>query len=369
MGERLRIGFVGAGAVNFGGGEGPWDHASRLEKIDGIEVVGVADPDMERARGKLAERHHQMYEGAEVFGDFREMIERTGPEAVWIGVPPNVHGVDAEGLDIEIQCARAGVSMFIEKPLSASRPERVRPVAEIVEGSEVVTGVGYMFRYSRAVHEMRRILEETGAAPRVFSGRYDCAYSGIRKAAWWDVRKVGGPIVEQATHFVDLARFLMGDAELGSVKGVAIGGDKPLGRLEDVPLDPEGRRFDEGVPAEYRPACATAAVWSFADGGIGSLVHGALLHGGKYESELEVWADGLRLVLVDPYGDCRLLVRRPHSEETEVMDFGDDDSYLAEDVAFVEALRTGDGGTIRSPYGDAFKTHELTWAIADAVAE
>ena len=34
----LRVGFVGAGAVNFGGPEGPWDHATRLEKIGGVEV-------------------------------------------------------------------------------------------------------------------------------------------------------------------------------------------------------------------------------------------------------------------------------------------------------------------------------------------
>ena len=37
-GKVLRVGFVGAGKVNFGGSEGPWDHASRLERIGNIEV-------------------------------------------------------------------------------------------------------------------------------------------------------------------------------------------------------------------------------------------------------------------------------------------------------------------------------------------
>ncbi|MBT4499046.1 MAG: gfo/Idh/MocA family oxidoreductase, partial [Gemmatimonadetes bacterium] len=55
-----------------------------------------------------------------------------------------------------------------------------------------------------------------------------------------------------------------------------------------------------------------------------------------------------------------------HSEETETIRFADDDSYLEEDVAFVEALRTGDRSEIRSSYEDAFKTFELTWAITDA---
>jgi len=49
----MRIGFVGAGQVNFGGGEGPWDHASRLEKLFPrypLEIVGIADPDLERCK-------------------------------------------------------------------------------------------------------------------------------------------------------------------------------------------------------------------------------------------------------------------------------------------------------------------------------
>ena len=37
--KKLRVGFVGAGAVNFGSGGLPWDHASRLEKIGGVQVV------------------------------------------------------------------------------------------------------------------------------------------------------------------------------------------------------------------------------------------------------------------------------------------------------------------------------------------
>jgi len=368
MDGRLKIGFIGAGAVNFGGGEGPWDHASRLEKIEGIEVVGVADPDVERARGKLAERDHEMYRAAEIFGDYREMLEKARPDAVWIGVPPNAHGVEEDGLDIEIRCAAAGVDMFVEKPLSAFRPERVRPVVTAIAESGVTVSVGYMFRYSRAVAEMKRILAESGA-PRAFSGRYNCAYSGILKPEWWDIRMTGGLIVEQATHFADLARFLVGDVELDSVKAVAIRGSEPMGRLGDVPLREDGGRFDDAVDPTNRHACATTAVWKYVDGAVGSLVHGTLLHGGKYESELEVWADGLRLVLVDPYGDCRLLVRRPHSEETETIRFAEDDSYLAEDVAFVEALRTGDRSKICSRYEDAFKTFELTWAITDAAAD
>ena len=41
---------------------------------------------------------------------------------------------------------------------------------------------------------------------------------------------------------------------------------------------------------------------------------------------------------------------------------------LTEDLAFVEAVRTGNPAGIRSPYADAFRTFELTWAITDAAS-
>ena len=56
MANQLRIAFIGAGGVNFGGAEGPWDHASRLEKIGDVSVAGVADPDTARATRVLQAR-------------------------------------------------------------------------------------------------------------------------------------------------------------------------------------------------------------------------------------------------------------------------------------------------------------------------
>jgi len=73
-----------------------------------------------------------------------------------------------------------------------------------------------------------------------------------------------------------------------------------------------------------------------------------------------------RLVLADPYGDCRLSVRRPGGEAAAVESFADDDPYLSEDAAFVQAVRTGERSLIRSGYADALRTHELAWSIRTA---
>jgi predicted dehydrogenase len=389
-GGDLRIGFIGAGAVNFGGGEGPWDHAGRLEKIGGVRIVGIADPDTARARKVLAARRKgpasAMYAEAAVDADFRSMIGRTRPDAVFIGVPPAAHAAARPPGDIELVCAAAGVHMFIEKPLAAVPPEKLAPVAEAMRKAArkgLVISVGYMFRYSLAVRKMQEILSRTPGGVRAVVARYNCAYSQILKPEWWDVRQTGGPIVEQATHFCDLARLFGGEVDLPSVQAVAIDPLSEKAALADMPTGADGKRLDHGVAARHQVPRSTAAVWRFKNGAIGSLTHAALLHGAKYESELEVWGDGLRLVLQDPYGRCRLLVRRPHKEKTEVLgDFAADDPYLSEDIAFVDAVRAAAIGSrgkaagrgreptdIRSTYADALKTHEFTWAIRRAAED
>ena len=65
--------------------------------------------------------------------------------------------------------------------------------------------------------------------------RYACAYSTIQKRDWWDITVCGGPIVEQATHFVDLLRFFGGEIIQDSIQAVAVG---PKYELSDMPEDP-----------------------------------------------------------------------------------------------------------------------------------
>lgn len=52
----------------------------------------------------------------------------------------------------------------------------------------------------------------------------------------WDTSLSGGPIVEQATHFVDLMRFFGGEIVEDTVKAVAVGPEQPL---SDMPKAPE----------------------------------------------------------------------------------------------------------------------------------
>ena len=88
----LRIAFVGSGAVNFGGAEGPWDHSARLEQLGGVDVVAIVDPLVAKARAvlerKLAGPHHHMYRNCVVLASCSEVLameEQRRPQAAFIG--------------------------------------------------------------------------------------------------------------------------------------------------------------------------------------------------------------------------------------------------------------------------------------------
>ncbi|KAI9983751.1 hypothetical protein PInf_007822 [Phytophthora infestans] len=47
--------------------------------------------------------------------------------------------------------------------------------------------------------------------------RYSCTYANIPSPFWWSSEHFGGPIIEQVTHFADIARYLVGDGGMDTV--------------------------------------------------------------------------------------------------------------------------------------------------------
>lgn len=211
---------------------------------------------------------------------------------------------------------------------------------------------------------MKELITAHGGKVIAFNCRYYNAYSEMRKNFWWDVDASGGPIVEQATHFCDLARFLCGDIKDGSVQASCLPATDPSGAGK---LSSFKHPCEEGVPEERLPPRTCAAMWRFEEGGLGTVMHAIALHGEKYESQIDVLMDGLRMTLYEPYHpECSLRVRKSGSDDEEVIPYGTDDPYRRELEVFFDAVRTGNADGVRSPYSDAAKTYNFTWAIRRA---
>ncbi|KAG2523976.1 hypothetical protein BBO99_00005077 [Phytophthora kernoviae] len=323
-----RVALVGAGAVNFGGAEGPWDHASRLEKL-GAVVVAVVDPLTDKAQEKVDARRAN-----------KEFAH------VWANT--------------EVACALARTC--------SSRNHCRTPVDEVTKYAaevealrkekKLVVSVGYMFRYSLFGEKIKELLH--GKQVVCLMARYNCTYAAIPSPFWWNSAHCGGPIVEQATHFADISRYLVGEVDMDTVYSRSVKASLSpgnIGYLEKVPVD------ETIIPEENRVPRAHVANWYFKSGALGNLVHGALLQGEAYDASLEIMADGLRIGVVKPYSETPTLkVLQGDSDEELTFEFPGDDMYLTEDREFLKAIH-GESEDIRCQYQDAVNTYALTCKI------
>ena len=306
-----RVGLVGAGGV-------AQRHARVLNSLPGVRVAGVTDVRPEAASA-LAEAHD-----TSVYPDLAALLD-DGPDAVYVCVPPFAHG------PAERAVIAAGLPMFVEKPLAADLDTAVE-LAGLIAERGLRTSVGHHWRYLPVVDRARELL--AGRAIRLVAGAW---LDKVPPVAWWArADRSGGPIVEQAAHVLDLARYLAGE-----VTDVWAAGNGTPPAVEGADVDG-----------------ATVAGLRFSSGAVGTLAHTCVL-GWKERAGLEIYADGLALAI----SETELVVRDGDDEEKTPSD--PDTARVAVDRAFIEAVR-GEADDIRVPYAEALRTHALAVRIAEA---
>lgn len=370
-GDDFNVAIIGAGNVNFGSDEGPWNHSYRLEQKLGprLKVVALIDPVLERSADVLAKKRASFvksaYESTQTYKSVAEfaaaaMTPEQKPRMILIGCPPAFRGSDQVGRDIELQLLKLfpGIALFVEKPVAAGEVARAFTVANAIKQSQVICSVGYMLRYLKAVQMMKNIIKDNNLTVMCTIARYACAYESIAKSHWWNKPLSGGPIVEQGTHFCDLSRYFGGDVEIASVQAHSVEWDEEPGRLSKIRID------ESTIEPENRIPRVTTANWKYKSGAVGTLTHLVALQGKAYSCEIEVYCDGYLLKLIDPYNAPILHVRRPGSDLDEVYTFEQDDPFLSEVSTIIDVIEQGSlASEILSSFEDACRTYELTWAI------
>lgn len=331
----VRIGFIGVGGIAT-------PHLINLQSLEGAEVVALCDVSIDRCEASVARvngalRARQRPDAepprelaARMFTDAKKMLSDAKPDAVYIAVPPFAHG------DLERSVVAAGKHLFVEKPVGLSM-ELAREIESRIKDAGVISCVGYQSRCSDAVDKAREALKEMPIG--LVQGTY---YGPLPGVAWWKVQaQSGGQIVEQATHTVDLMRFLAGD--IASV--YAVGSTKLLGDVEGLDI------FD-----------VNAATFTFQSGAVGSLLTTCAL-GGWVGPD---WYRGVSLfsrdLVVSVWLD-RVTIRRGGSDETHTAKL---DAMREADRLFVEAAATGDRSKIRSDYANGVRTLQVTLAALES---
>jgi myo-inositol 2-dehydrogenase / D-chiro-inositol 1-dehydrogenase len=172
-------------------------HLEVLARERGVEIVGPRLADARAGRGPGASLRR-----SGLSADVEELLAHERLDAAWITVPPHAHG------PIEHALIAAGVPFFVEKPLSGDRATG-EAIARAVADAGLIAAVGYHWRALDTIAELRARLA-AGPPVAMVTGAW---HSSTPPPAWWRSQaSSGGQFVEQATHLLDLARHLLGEA-------------------------------------------------------------------------------------------------------------------------------------------------------------
>lgn len=173
----LRAGLVGLGVMGL-------NHARILSSLSGVQLVAIADPDVEpeKATG-----------GTRVVPDLDALLE-IGVDYAVVAAPTHTH------LEVGKVLAEAGVHALVEKPL-AGTAEDAFAVASAFADAGLIGAVGHIERYNPALREARQRLSagELGEIYQVSTRRQSPFPARIA-----DV----GVVLDLATHDIDLTRWV-----------------------------------------------------------------------------------------------------------------------------------------------------------------
>jgi myo-inositol 2-dehydrogenase/D-chiro-inositol 1-dehydrogenase len=313
--EEVRIGFIGCGGNAKG-------HMRRLSDIAAARIVAVCDLDEARVGAAAVET------GGEIYTDFNRMLERDDLDAAFLSLPVFAHGAP------ELAVIERGLPFLVEKPV-ARHMDTALEIEAAVQQAGLITCVGYQLRYLGSTDIARN--ELAGKTVTLVEGRYWCGSGRGDPQRWtFQMEKSGGQLLEQATHTIDLMRFL-------------------LGEIKEVSARQTSRQLHQIDCPDVH--CVS---FEFASGALGSLTT-------TWAADPLDWSNSNILHVL--YDQSMLHLARDTvaiTERAEVLEDGETQSQMQTrsqtapgpniDQVFVEAVRQRDGAAIRSDYSDAVKT-------------
>ena len=193
----VRVALVGCGRISR-------NHVEALERIEGFELVSVADSELARAEAVAAER------AIPAFSTLEAMLDAVPSDLVSICTPSGLHP------PLGVRAARAGRHVLTEKPMAIS----LATADELVQACDdagVHLFVVKQNRLNPAIQLLRHAIDK-GRFGRIYSANVTVRWT--RPQEYYDAEPWrgtwefdGGAIMNQASHYVDLLQWLVGPVE------------------------------------------------------------------------------------------------------------------------------------------------------------
>ena len=199
MSKKFRVALVGCGRIAK-------NHFDAIERVDGLDLVAVADVVQARAEAAGAAN------GVPAFASLAEMMAAVDCDIVTVATPSGLHPVHG------IEAARAGKHVVSEKPMAISLAG-ADSLIDACSDAGVRLFVVKQNRLNPAIQLVKRAVEK-GRFGRIHSA--NCTVRWARPQEYYDQAPWrgtwamdGGAFMNQASHYVDLIQWLAGP--VGSV--------------------------------------------------------------------------------------------------------------------------------------------------------
>ena len=205
MDRIVKVGIIGCGGIANG------KHMPSLAKVPNVQMVAFCDIIPERAEKAKAKFGTP---DAKTYTDYKELLADKEIEVVHVLTPNREHA------DITIDALYAGKHVMCEKPMAKTAADAKRMLDAAKATGKKLT-IGYQHRQKpQSIYAKKYI--DSGAIGEIYYA--NCLAIRRRGTPNWGVfldeeAQGGGPIIDIATHSLDLTLYLMNNYEPEMVVG------------------------------------------------------------------------------------------------------------------------------------------------------
>ena len=203
--KKLKVGIIGCGFIANG------KHLPSMARLEDVEVVAFCDLIIERAQASA-----KKYGTPEalVCLDYQDVLARPDIDVVHVCTPNNSHA------EITVAALRAGKHVMCEKPMAKTAAE-ARAMLEAARATDKKLTIGYQNRFREDSLFMKSLCESGDLGEIYFAKAFAPRRRGVPT---WGVfmdkeKQGGGPLIDLATHALDLTLWMMQSYEPVSVLG------------------------------------------------------------------------------------------------------------------------------------------------------
>lgn len=330
MCSRLRIGFIGAGRMTL-------RHFKSLSQTQNIDIVGYVSP-----RSKQFKHASNAFYGV-LYKDYRVFLEKEKPDAIWICIPPDQHGI------LENTLIDQKIPFFVEKPLGINRIIPIQ-IAKRVQEVSLVTAVGYQWRASSLAKKGKEVLSNINI--KLIIGKYLGNSLYLANDWWLKKERSGGLIIEQTTHIIDFIRYLIGEITIDSAQAAYY---KP------------SELAVTNVPA-YQSSMQTESKINFTShNGIKGIILASSIYTKPKVVELDFVCEDNSIISIS----TNEITKRTNNKKKVIWTIDDfnSEATINQDNAFLRAIRENNSQFVFSDYEDALKTHLVCMDIEEQMKE